>query len=285
MNPNAAHPRTISFTSFAHDSAKLKWVAATRVTKMLKKAIVCFATGALLSTSSTATAQFSGGGPTPSEGACFYRDANYRGQYFCVAAGDDVSTMPSGANDRVSSIRIFGRAEVTVFEGARFRGESLRFDSNVRDLESEDFNDAISSIQVEGRSSGGGRGRGNRRSSGSQASPEVIIRRAYQDILERDPDPAGMRTYRSHIIDDGWTEQDIRDALRKSPEYREKTTMTRAKAEEIVRQAYLSILKREPDPASQRYVNNVLRDKWTQQDVERELRKSPEYRGRKPSDF
>jgi hypothetical protein len=94
-----------------------------------------------------------------------------------------------------------------------------------------------------------------------------------------------MRTYSSRIINDGWTEQDIRDALRKSPEYREKTTMTRAKAEEIVRQAYLSVLKREPDAASQRYVNNVLRDKWTQQDVERELLKSPEYRSRKPSGF
>ena len=54
--------------------------------------------------------------------------------------------------------------------------------------------------------------------------------------------------------------------------------MTRAKAEEIVRQAYLAVLKREPDQGSQGYVNRILRDKWTQQDVERELRRSPEYR-------
>jgi uncharacterized protein HemY len=88
-----------------------------------------------------------------------------------------------------------------------------------------------------------------------------------------------MRLYRSRIIDDEWTEQDVREALRKSPEFREKNTMTRAKAEDIVRRAYLAVLRREPDAAgSAGYVNSVLRDKWTQQDVERELRRSPEFR-------
>ena len=251
---------------------------------MIKTVIVCFATSALLSTSSTAIAQFSAQAPTPADGACFYQDANFRGRYFCVAAGDEMSTMPSGANDRVSSIRVFGRAAVTVFEDARFQGESLRLDASVRDLQNENFNDAISSIQIDGRSFGGGRGRSNRR-PGSQPNPELIIQRAYQDILERDPDPVGMRTYRSRIIDDGWTEQDVRNDLRKSPEYRDKTTMTRAKAEEIVRRAYLSVLEREPDPASDAYVKHVLRNKWTQEDVERELRRSAEYRRRKPSEF
>jgi hypothetical protein len=68
--------------------------------------------------------------------------------------------------------------------------------------------------------------------------------------------------------------------VRESNEYREKNTMTREKAEDIVRRAYLSVLNREPDAASQSYVNQVLRNKWTQQDVERELRESPEYRNR-----
>ena len=105
-----------------------------------------------------------------------------------------------------------------------------------------------------------------------------IVRRAYQDILDREPDEAGLRQYRSRIIDDGWSEAQVRDALRKSPEYRQKSTMTRQKAQEIVRRAYLSVLKREPDAGSRGYVDRVLRDKWTQSDVERELRKSPEYR-------
>lgn len=183
--------------------------------------------------------------------------------------------MPSGANDKVSSIRVFGGVSIAVYKDPRFRGEALRFDSDVRDLQRDDFNDKISSISIERRSSGGG----NRAGRGAQANPEMIVRRAYQDILERDPDQAGMRLYRSRIIDDDWTEQDVRQALRTSPEFREKNTMTRAKAEDIVRRAYLAVLKREPDAAgSAGYVNGVLLDKWTQQDVERELRRSPEFR-------
>jgi hypothetical protein len=213
----------------------------------------------------------------PRDGACFYEDANYRGDYFCAEAGEDLSSMPSGANNEVSSIRIFGRVDVRVFEDSRHRGASLRFDSDVRDLQTENFNDRISSIEIERRSRGSyGGGR-----PGS-ANPELIVRRAYQDILGRDPDPDGMRSYRSKIIDDGWTERDVREDLRRSAEYREKTTMTRQKAEEIVRRAYLTVLEREPDADSRGWVDRVLRDRWTQQDVERELRKSPEYRNKKP---
>jgi len=231
----------------------------------------------VLAVSSTAFAQRWEGGPEPRAGACFYQDANYRGPYFCVEAGDDLDSLPSGANDQVSSIRVFGRTQVTVYKDRRFRGESMQFDANVRDLDRENFNDTISSIEIDGRSFGGNRGRGNRPAGGQ--NPEVIVRRAYQDILERDPDPAGMRIYRSHIIDDGWTEQQVREDLRNSREYRERNTMTRAKAEEIVRRAYLAVLNREPDANGSRgYINSILRDGWTQQDVERELRRSPEYR-------
>ena len=241
---------------------------ATRMT------IASVASFAVLAASSVVTAQ--GGGPLPRDGACFYEDTNYRGQYFCVRAGDDVDTMPSGANDRVSSIRVLGRADVRVYRDSRFRGESLQLNSNVRDLDDEDFDDAISSARVEGRSSGGG-SRGGR--SGSQ-NPELIVRRAYQDILERDPDPTGMRIYRIHIIDDGWTEQEVREDLRRSPEYRERNTMTRAKAEEIVRQAYITVLNREPDPGSRGFVDAIYRKKMTRDELERELRNSPEYRNR-----
>jgi hypothetical protein len=107
------------------------------------------------------------------------------------------------------------------------------------------------------------------------------VRRAYQDILDREPDPAGLRQFRSRIIDDEWTEAQVRDALRNSAEYREKSTMTYPKAQDIVRRAYLSVLKREPDPGSVGFVGRVLRDHWTQQDVERELRNSPEYRNKR----
>jgi hypothetical protein len=106
---------------------------------------------------------------------------------------------------------------------------------------------------------------------------DAIVRRAYQDILDREPDEAGLRSYRSRIIDDHWTEAQVREALRTSPEHREENAMTQARAEEVVRRAYLAVLEREPDPASRPYVDRVFRDKWTQADVERELRKSAEF--------
>jgi hypothetical protein len=240
---------------------------------------------AVLAAASAASAQ--GNDPSPRDGACFYEDTQFRGRFFCVDSGDSLDSMPSGANDRVSSIRIFGRGDVRVYRDTRFRGESLRIRSSVRDLEGESFDDTISSIRSEGRSFGGGSPGGGSYSGGSYSggrsgsqNPEVIVQRAYQDILERDPDPAGMRIYRSHIIDDGWTEQAVREDLRKSQEYRERTTMTRAKAEEVVRQAYMTVLKREPDAGSQGYVDEVFRKKMSREDLERELRNSPEFRNR-----
>ena len=210
----------------------------------------------------------------PRSGACFYKDANFQGEYFCVGAGEGVDAVPNDMNDQISSIRTFGDVEVTVYQNREFRGRSQRF-SDVRNLKDQGWNDKLSSLQVEGLSRHGGV---NRPNGGNNPSAERIVRRAYQDILAREPDPAGMRTYRSRIIDDNWTEEQVRDALRRSPEYRERNTMTPQKAAEIVRRAYLSVLNREPDQASQGYVQRVMRDKWTEADVARELRRSPEYR-------
>jgi hypothetical protein len=89
-----------------------------------------------------------GRGPTPGAGACFYRDARFNGEYFCVAAGERVPRMPGGMNDGISSIRIFGRASVVVYRDVRFEGQSARFDTDVRNLQREGWNDQISSIQV-----------------------------------------------------------------------------------------------------------------------------------------
>jgi hypothetical protein len=212
--------------------------------------ITLFTIGALLGAASTARSQRWGRGPVPGSGACFYQDTNYRGEYFCVGAGENVGRVPDDMNDRISSIKVFGRANVVVFKDVRFSGGSTRFDSDVRDLRDQGWNDRISSMRVQIGSSGGSAGdrSDNRRDRGGE-DPERIVRRAYQDVLGRDPDAGGLRQYRSRIIDDGWTEAQIRESLRNSPEYRDKVTMTRAKAEGIVRSAYLAVLKREPDAA------------------------------------
>ena len=245
----------------------------------MKKAIVlAFVT---VVTSPPAWAQNWGRSGYPRDGVCFFKEPNFGGDYFCARVGENSSDLPDGMNDKISSVKVFGNTEVTVFKDVRFAGDQTRFDFDVRNLKNEGWNDRISSFRV--RSTGGyrsGGGNNNGGGYGRQQNPDAIVRRAYQDILGRDPDQAGLRQYRSKIIDDGWTEQDVRADLRKSPEYVDKNTMTYPKAQEIVRRAYMNVLRREPDGGASGYVDRVIRNHWTQQDVERELRKSPEYRNK-----
>lgn len=98
-----------------------------------------------------------GRGPQPRQGACFFRDSNWRGEYFCVARGQNIPSMPPGFNDRISSVRLFGGARVAVYQDSNFRGREARFrrdiadlhDRRVRDDQSRTWNDRISSIQVD----------------------------------------------------------------------------------------------------------------------------------------
>ena len=118
-----------------------------------------FATGAAILIASTGIfAQPRWGRPsTPRTGACFYRDADFRGDYFCARNGEDIPEMPSGMNDQVSSIRVFGDVEVTIYQDVRFRGRSARYRGDVRNLGSQGWNDRLSSISVKVDSFGGGR--------------------------------------------------------------------------------------------------------------------------------
>jgi TorA maturation chaperone TorD len=114
------------------------------------------------------------------------------------------------------------------------------------------------------------------------ASADRIIHRAYQDILHREPDPSGLESYRRNIVENGWDEQDVRQALRHSSEKREqRQAVTDARATDMVRQAYLDVLHREPDATGMReYKARVMRDGWTQPQLAQALRDSDEYRNR-----
>ena len=103
---------------------------------------------------------------------------------------------------------------------------------------------------------------------------------AYRQVLRRDPDVNGLYNYRNNVEMHGWDEHDVEDALRASPEYRLKNALTRVEAAAIVRRAYLSVLGREPDPASSGFVDQVMRNHWTEADVARELRHSEEFRNK-----
>lgn len=98
-----------------------------------------------------------GRGPQPRDGACFFRQAEFRGDYFCVERGRSVAALPREFNDAISSVRVFGNARVMIFQNADFRGPKAGIGRDIRDLRDRhnrggdwdrDWNDRISSIQV-----------------------------------------------------------------------------------------------------------------------------------------
>jgi len=108
-------------------------------------------------TSLPAISQYQWGRPKPPQtGACFYRDLNFTGDYFCMKVGANWPSMPSGFNDRITSIRLFRGAQVRVFNSGNFRGVNSRITRDAPDLRrlrlpdnpSKNWDDRISSIAV-----------------------------------------------------------------------------------------------------------------------------------------
>jgi hypothetical protein len=132
--------------------------------------------------------------------------------------------------------------------------------------------------------------------AGNRWQAEQVVRQAYLDILGREPDPSGMQQYTSAMLQKGSSAADVRRSLLSSPEYAQRRGALRyglsrsgygvgyganSQAVSIVRQAYLSVLGREPDAVGLRdYTTRVVRDGWTERDVVRSLRSSDEYRYR-----
>jgi hypothetical protein len=217
--------------------------------------IVVIACAAALLAGASAQAQW--GRPShPSRGACFFEDANYEGRYFCASVGRDAATIPIDANDRINSIRIYGSVDVIVYKDGDFRGQSRRLTSSVSNLGWVGWANRISSYRIEERSDtshggwggaygGGGWGGGGSSGQGNSWGG------AYG---------AGSRSNWSNRDGGRWTYQD---------------------AENIVRRAYRSVLRREPDPGARSWIDAVMKNNWSQAQLEAELMKSPEYRNRR----
>jgi hypothetical protein len=82
----------------------------------------------------------------PREGACFFEDANFRGNYFCVPRGGTYTSLPRGFNDRISSVRVFG-SDVRLYQDRDFRGRSTDIRRDVSNLRGN-WRDTVSSIRV-----------------------------------------------------------------------------------------------------------------------------------------
>ena len=98
------------------------------------------------------------GGPGwGNSGACFYKDAGFAGEYFCMKRGESYASLPPGYNDRISAIKVFGGARVIVYNDSNYggrRGTIARDVANLKDWRTPDdptrtWNDRISSIQVQ----------------------------------------------------------------------------------------------------------------------------------------
>ena len=92
--------------------------------------------------------------PVPGAGACFFTDAGFRGNRFCVTRGDRLDRLPGDFGDNISSIQVFGKARVRVFNDRNFSGGSQEFRNSIPDLRNEPFRDGhtwnnrISSLAV-----------------------------------------------------------------------------------------------------------------------------------------
>lgn len=209
-----------------------------------------------------------------------YEDAGFRGSSLVLYRGDtlknlDEQRFPDGGslNDSISSIRVEAGAEIYVYVNARFDGQVMRLTTDARDLSREmlpesrsaSWNDRISSLRVEE----------SRRGSGV-ADADTIMRNAYRDVLGRDVELAGLGNLRSLILDQGWTEEMVRDNLRRSAEFRGEG------ANRVIRQAFLDVLGREPNGRElDNYRKYLFEKKWLGNEVREDLKRSDEYR-RKP---
>ena len=68
----------------------------------------------------------------PHSGACFYKNVNFTGDYFCTERGANIRQVR--LDDEISSIQIMGRATVTIFKDPNFSGPQATTDRSISDL-------------------------------------------------------------------------------------------------------------------------------------------------------
>ncbi|MFT4114058.1 peptidase inhibitor family I36 protein [Silvibacterium sp.] len=92
--------------------------------------------------------------PNPRRGACFFTTAPFRGNRFCVRAGDKLPGLPGNIGGNISSVQIFGGAQVRLFNDSNFRNGSVTLRNSVPDLRRVPFrgghtwNNRVSSLMV-----------------------------------------------------------------------------------------------------------------------------------------
>lgn len=212
--------------------------------------------------------------------AYFYTEPGFRGEVFVVDAGKDVNNLAAVQdsrgrpfNDRVRSVQLEGPVRVLMFQNADFRGASMWLNGDVPDLGAfaigssarTSWDRNISSLQVQAVA----RGtvvfvRWDRRDA------ERLVRAAFRDILSRDPDAIGLRHYVGRLVDAGWSEEQLRDDLRRSDEFKHRDL------DAIITRAFHDMLGREPDAAGRANYQRSLSRGMTENEMREDLRRSRE---------
>jgi hypothetical protein len=157
-----------------------------------------------------------------------------------------------------------------VFRSNDLRGDSRRFTSSIRDLRNVGFNDRISSFVVDRRGGGGGSwggAYGGGYGGGYQSRPP-----------SRPPDYGYGGGYNGGYggSNGGWGGAYGGGSYGSSSHNGGRYTYDQA--ERMVRQAYQRVLRREPDPAARPWINEVMKNNWSQRQLEDALRDTPEGR-------
>jgi hypothetical protein len=208
----------------------------------------------------------------------FYEDADFQGGALVIAPGEAVDNLDHmrfdnghRCNDRISSIRILGGAEVEVFTEAYFHGEGGWFRDDVRNFQHlpqprgfTSWNDRISSFRV---------GLRHVERPHPRLDVDRVVREAYLRVLLREPDPEGARMYARMMVERDWNEEMLYATLRRSDEFRGPVV------NRIIERAFLDILGHRPDPrAVEHYRMLILEKGLTDPALRDELMHSEEYR-------
>jgi len=68
----------------------------------------------------------------PRSGACFFKNANFTGDYFCSERGSNIPQVQ--LDDEITSIQIYGQASVTIYKDPNFSGPQATTDRSIPDL-------------------------------------------------------------------------------------------------------------------------------------------------------
>ncbi len=245
----------------------------------------------------------------------FYTEPNFQGEALTVEAGAAVEDLDRmlRANQRtwtaaISSVRVEGAAQATIFSAARFGGDRLAVSRSIADLYAEPrgrdggatWDRSIASLNVTGP----------QRAVVPQPAPspppryepppptvivvqppppppvvirevrprldrrtaEQIVHRAFREVLDRPADPEGLRTYRERLMQEGWSERQVIEQLQRSSEARGLS------ADATITKIYREVLGRDPDANGLGHYRAKWREGWTQGQIRDDLRRSQEGR-------